>query len=172
VSEQPLTGESIQAYVAEVADELKADEQQTLLIVGGALLAWRGLRDTTRDVDSVKRLDDAMKAAVARVAERHDLAPHWLNDSASAYMPDTLKIDDCEVLFESPSLRVLGAPANQVFLMKVNASRATDTDDLEVLWPLCTFTSPEAAAEAFYEAYPTEEFDPHLADHIRRITGG
>jgi hypothetical protein len=53
--------------------------------------------------------------------------------------------------------------------MKLNASRAIDTDDMEVIWPLCSFESAEAAAEAFFEAYPLEQPDEFLADHIRRI---
>lgn len=54
--------------------------------------------------------------------------------------------------------------------MKLFASRATDVDDLEVLWEHCTFTSPEAAAEAFHAGYPHLEPDPFLADHVRQLT--
>lgn len=64
---------------------------------------------------------------------------------------------------------MLGAPYDQVFLMKLNASRATDTDDLVALWPLCSFGTPERAVDAFYEAYPHEERDPYLAQRIRAI---
>ncbi len=42
----------------------------TMLVVGGALLAWHGLRDGTRDVDSVHRLDEELQAAVALVASQ------------------------------------------------------------------------------------------------------
>lgn len=112
-------------------------------------------------------LDPQLRAAIARVAERNDLAPRWLNDAAAAYLPATLEEADCRTLLDRPSLRALGAPLDQVFLMKVFASRATDTADIEVMWDSCTFESPEAAAQAFYEAYPHEEVDPFLADHIR-----
>jgi hypothetical protein len=139
------------------------------LVVGGALLAWHGLRATTRDVDSVERLDDELKAVVKQVAARHDLAPEWLNDAAAGYLPATFEIEKCDVLFDRPALLVLGAPMDQVFVMKMNASRAADTDDLETIWPRCSFESVEAAVEAFYEAYPHEERDPHLADHLRTI---
>ena len=73
----------------------------------------------------------------------------WLNDSAAAFLPATFELTDCEVLIEGPTLRVLGAPFDQVFVMELYASRATDTEDLEALWPYCSFGSPEAAAEAF-----------------------
>lgn len=167
--DQPLDSVAIQAYIAEVADELNATNQHRLIIVGGALLAWRRLRDTTRDVDTVERLDHDLKEAVARVAQRHDLAPAWLNDSAAGHLPATFQLDECDILWEHPKLVVLGIPMDQLFLMKLAASRAADTDDLEAIWPRCTFGSPESAAQAFYEAYPHEEHDPFLAAHISDI---
>jgi hypothetical protein len=60
-----------------------------VIVVGGSLLAFHGLREATVDVDSVKRLDSELKSAVASVARLHDLAPAWLNDSASAFRPAT-----------------------------------------------------------------------------------
>jgi hypothetical protein len=165
-----LNSSTIQQYLAEVADELPVDgTQRVVVLVGGALLAWHDLRDATRDVDSGSRLDSEIVAAVARVAGRHGLARKWFNDSAAAFLPATFDRDVCEVLIDSPTLRVLGAPWDQLFLMKLNASRAIDTDDMEVIWPLCSFESAEAAAEAFFEAYPLEQPDEFLADHIRRI---
>ena len=53
--------------------------------------------------------------------------------------------------------------------MKLNAARATDTADLRAIWPLCTFESPEAAVEAFYEAYPLEGRDEYYADFVHAI---
>jgi Nucleotidyltransferase of unknown function (DUF6036) len=168
---EPLLGaDAIERYLREVAADLpQHGPQHTVVVVGGALLAWHGLRAATRDVDSGRRIDRDLMAAVARVAARHDLAPEWLNDSAAAFVPATLEDADCEVLIDRPTLRVLGAPFDQVFLMKLNASRAADTEDLEALWPYCSFGSPEAAAEAFYEAFPLEERDAYLADHIRNV---
>jgi hypothetical protein len=53
--------------------------------------------------------------------------------------------------------------------MKVNAGRAVDTDDLEALWPHCSFGTPEAATAAYEAAYPDETPDPNLADWIAGI---
>jgi hypothetical protein len=64
---------------------------------------------------------------------------------------------------------VLGAPLDQVFLMKVHAGRATDAADLESLWPRCSFGTPDAAATAYRAAYPHEELDPHIADWIASV---
>jgi len=70
-----FTGERIRLLVGEVAELLDPGRPQaTVIIVGGSLLAWRGLRLATEDVDSSVRIDADVKAAVRIVAERHQLA--------------------------------------------------------------------------------------------------
>lgn len=170
--DRPLDAAAIGQYVTEVAEALPVvDDRHVVVVVGGALLAWRGLREATRDVDSIRHLDDEMRVAVEQVAGRHGLAPRWLNDNAAAFVPATFTETDCDILLDHPSLLVLGAPLEQVFVMKLFAGRAADIADLETLWPRCGFASPEAAAEAFHAAYPHLEHDPHLADWIRDLGG-
>ena len=103
------------------------------------------------------------------MAERHDLTPTWLNHSASAFRPATLDDADCDVLIEHPRLRVLGAPLRQVFLMKVEAARTRDFDDLVALWPRCGFDSAQQAADEYRLAYPDAPDDPYLTDWIMGI---
>lgn len=160
----------IQDYLVEVARALPpGDTQHTLLVVGGSLLAWHDLRAATADVDSVARLDDALRTAAHRVARMHDLAPDWLNDASAAFRPDTLTEDTCTELYIHPRLRVLGAPLDQVFLMKVHAARAPDYSDLVRLWPLAGFVSPEAAVEEYWKAYPHADHDEYLTSWITEI---
>jgi hypothetical protein len=171
-SDAPLTGEQIAALVAEVADELPPGEcRHTIIVAGGALLAWHGLRDTTVDVDSVERLEPELRGAVAEVAARHDLAPRWLNDNAAMFRPQTLNEWSCEVLLDHQRLLVLGASYRDVFMMKLLAARAADYDDLVRLWPLCRFRSPEQAATEMYKAFPAAPEDPHLAEYVAAIAG-
>ena len=73
------------------------------------------------------------------------------------------------MLLDRPGLTVLGAPLDQVFLMKLFASRAADVEDIEVLWEHCSYETPEEAAAAFHDAYPHLEVDAHLADDIRSL---
>jgi hypothetical protein len=170
VSDAPLTGEQIAALVAEVADQLPSGEhRRTIIVAGGSLLAWHGLRESTVDVDSVQRLDPELRAAVAEVAARHDLAPRWLNDNAAMFRPQTLSESTCDVLLDHPRLLVLGASYRDVFLMKLFAARATDHDDLVRLWPLCSFQTPQQAVTDMYEAFPAAPEDPHLADYVAEI---
>ncbi len=170
MSDGLLDAAAIMRLLDEVAEELPPGGMQHLMVVvGGALLAFRGLRDATRDVDSGIRLDAEVLAASERVAGSHGLSKRWINDSAAAFLPATFELADCVELLDRPTLRVLGVSWNQLFLMKLNASRAVDTDDIEAIWPHCAFGSAEAAVEAFYEAYPLERHDEFLADRIRAI---
>jgi hypothetical protein len=170
VSDAPLTGEQIAALVAEVAEQLPSGEHShTIIVAGGSLMAWRGLRESTVDVDSVQRLDPELRAAVAEVAARHDLAPRWLNDNAAMFRPQTLTESTCDVLLDHPRLLVLGASYRAVFLMKLFAARAADYDDLVRLWPLCGFASAEQAAAEMYAAFPSAPDDPHLDEFVAEI---
>lgn len=51
-----------------LADELGPGSQQRLVLVAGALMALHGLRQSTRDVDSVRRLQSELVDAAQRVA--------------------------------------------------------------------------------------------------------
>ena len=169
----PLDGQRIVQYLSEVADRLGLDgPEHTVIVVGGSLLALRDLRDlrqTTLDIDSVRRLDSELKTAVVAVAAEHGLAPRWLNDNAAMFKPATLRDGDCHLELRRGRLLVLGAPLDQVFLMKLYAGRAPDLDDLVNLWPHCGFASAQAAVDAFDAGYPHLDHDPHLIDHVAMI---
>ena len=105
-----LDGSAIMRLFTEVADELAGDGQHTIVVVGGSLLALHGLRESTRDVDSIRLLGQGLRDAVRRIAARHDLAIDWLNDHATAFAPFDFDIQTCDVLFDSPRLKALGAP--------------------------------------------------------------
>ena len=170
-----LDGDLIRRLIVEVADEV-ADtnaERRVVIVVGGSLLALRGMRDATRDVDSIRPLDDELRRATHVIAERHGLAANWLNDHAAPWAPATMNIDDCEVVVERPGLRVLAAPLRDVFLMKLNRSSPQDLNDLRSLWPYVhdEFASAEEVIDAFHAAFPFEEPDEHLAEFIATELG-
>ena len=151
--------------MVEVADELEDGRAaHTLIIVGGSLLAWQGLRDTTEDIDSIRRIDDELRRAARVVATRHQMAVDWLNDHAAAFAPATLDVDTCDVLLDLPRLRVLGAPLRDVFIMKLRRSDPGDLDDMRSIWPRISdqFTTARELIEAFDAAFPAEPNDDHL----------
>ena len=123
----------------------------------------------TFDVDSVRHLNAELSAAVAEVAERHNLAPRWVNSNAGPFAPATLEESECEVLSDHPRLKLLGAPWAQVFVMKLYAGRAQDREDLAAIWPRTGFVSPDAAATMFREAYPHAPDDEFLSNYILTI---
>ena len=155
----------------EVAEILGASGQaQTrLIVVGGSYMALHGLREATRDVDTITVLDEAVSSAAHEVSRRRGLAPHWLNSHARPWTPAGLREQDCHVLLSHPNLLVLGPPADQVFLMKLSASRAPDVSDMVVLWPRCGFTDADDVVNRFYAAYPNEEPDPFMTEYVERI---
>ena len=165
-----LDGETIRRLVEEVAHELDSDgvTQHVVIVVGGSLLAWHGLRDATRDVDSIGRIDPELRVAINAVAKRHRLAVDWLNDSATPFGPATLDVAQCDVLIESRRLLVLGAPLRDVFLMKLSRSDVADLADMRSMWPHISdgFVTAGEVVDAFYAAFPHEPADEHLASFV------
>jgi hypothetical protein len=80
-----------------------------------------------------------------------------------------LDLDKCDVLLVRPRLRILGAPLDQVFVMKLFAGRDSDREDMLVMWHHTGFISPQQAADAFQAAYPHLEHDPYLAEYLAEV---
>lgn len=166
---RPFSGEEIVDLVTEVAEALPSDgHQRVIIVVGGSLLAWHGLRASTLDVDSIERLDDELRRAVATVAARHDLAVAWLNDRAVPWRPATFETVTCTTLLDHPRLLVLGASLRDVFLMKLDRANARDLADLVALWPHVAASFPTAVAvvAAYTEAFPASPEDPELRSFV------
>ncbi|MDQ3392210.1 MAG: hypothetical protein M3508_12890, partial [Actinomycetota bacterium] len=72
---RPLDRDDLLELFAELSAELHAEQTVEVIIAGGSFMALRQLRETTEDVDSVRRLAPRVRAAVARVAATRDLAP-------------------------------------------------------------------------------------------------
>lgn len=166
-----LDGTAILVYLRELAEELPDGIEAEIVVVGGAMLALRDLRSSTRDVDSARTLPQAVQGAAARVAQRHDLIPTWLNSRAAPFagaLGDDIAEPD--PVLAHPRLKVFLATADSVFLMKLYASRPEDEPDLIKLWPLCNFTSAHEAAEQCNERYDfLGPHDEHLASRVEQI---
>lgn len=169
---QALSGEHIRRLVAELADHLRGSSvEYRLVIAGGALLAWHGLRESTHDVDSLTYLDDAIQTAIAEVAAQHDLAGNWLNHNARLFTPATLATESCADIFTSSSLTLLGVPLDLLFIMKLYRANPEDIADMIRLWPLVRgrFASFDDVVLRYHEAYPMAEESESLAQFIAHI---
>ena len=132
----PLGGQEIRALINEVAARLDPmGPRHSVVIVGGSLLAWHGLRQTTEDVDSVRHLGAELRRAVASVASDHGLSPSGLNVNAASLIPATFDPRECEVFLDHPRLLVLGAPLRDVFVMKIYRGSPNDLDGMVAMWP-------------------------------------
>jgi hypothetical protein len=165
-----LDGAEIQGLIAEVAGRLApSGEQHILVVVGGSLLAWQGLRETTEDVDSVHHIPAELRGVIQAIAVQRDLRLDWLNDNARWFIPVTFRLDSCDVLFEHPRLRVLGAPLRDVFIMKMYRANEADRGDMVRIWPRLDFTAAQDVVDAYYTAYPHVESDPYLSEFVVAI---
>jgi Nucleotidyltransferase of unknown function (DUF6036) len=164
-----LDRDRIVQLLNEVADGLSGD-QRTVILVGGAALSLRAVRDATRDIDTVTELDDEFCQVIETVAERSGLTPRFFNSNAKPWRPETLALSECETVIETPTLKVV-LPANEIlFLMKLNAFRpGQDLPDLVALWPLCSFATEQNAVDQFWAAYPNEPADKFLISTVREI---
>ena len=169
-----LDASQIRECLEELGDHLVAlgvERLVTVVIAGGSCLALMGLRETTLDVDAVSQLSDDVAGAVRAVAKSRGLSATWLNTRALAWRPLGLRDEDCELLIERPPLRVLGVPPDALLLMKLNRSSAPDIADMRRLWPLSSYATADEIVTAFYAAYPDDERDEYLIDHVRGVLG-
>ena len=160
---------TILAHLEELNSELVnlQTDHVELLIVGGSYLALHDLRSGTRDVDTARRLGDDAKRAVAVVADRHQLSREWLNDESMAFLP--ADFDDARggLVAEHSQLTVRVPHPDDVFVMKLHASRGEgDLADMVRLWPTCSFRSASEAVNRYATAYPRDIEDPSLAEYI------
>ncbi|MDP9387786.1 MAG: hypothetical protein M3Q48_07605 [Actinomycetota bacterium] len=160
----------LEALFDKLAAELpRLDVAAEVVMVGGAWLLWHAQRVATREVDSARRLAAELTEAVEVVGKRHDLPRGWLNDAAAAFWPTGSSFDDCRVVYEQDSLVVRTPPPDVIFVMKLYRADPQDREDMVLLWPMCGFSSPEDAVEAFAAAYPHPPEDEHLVDYVREI---
>ena len=166
-----LDRDTIVECLGELGDLLGDDgAEHVVVLVGGALMALRGLRESTRDVDTIERVEDELERAVAEVAHHRGLPPKWLNARAAAFKPVTFDQSACTPVLSRGRLTVLAAPLSQVFLMKLRAGRAPDYEDMIRLWPDTGYANATAAVEAFWRAYPEEPEDPEFLGFVEGIT--
>jgi hypothetical protein len=162
-------GELVEQSLELAAELRRLGVAAEVVMVGGAWLLWHAQRVATRDVDSARRLDPELDGAIEAVGRRHDLRSGWLNDAAAAFWPAGASMEDAAVVYERESL-VVRAPAPEVvFVMKLYRADPQDREDMVLLWPMCAFTSPEAAVEAFEAVYPHAPEDEHLVEYLRAI---
>ena len=158
-----MNADEIRSNLEALAQELgSTGEEVPVVIVGGALMAFRNLRESTTDIDTVSSISPELRAAIERVATSRHLPKHWLNQSAMAFAPNTLLEVEQHVVLKRGRLKVLGVSNELLFLMKLNSNRRRDHDDLLRIWPMTTFTDADHVLREYNTAYPMSTNDPYL----------
>lgn len=99
-----------------------------LVAVGGATMLSRRSSRVTGDVDIVSEgVSGLVRRVCARVAERHGLAPDWINDGAKIKVVDVPLA--LERIFTGKRLVIDSAGPRYVLAMKLLAGREVDVDD-------------------------------------------
>ena len=120
----------ILAYFAELDEELQTlgSPPVHLVIVGGASVALRRSSRVTGDVDVVSEgMNDLVRRAARAVAERHNLAPDWLNDGVKG-LAVALPVD-AQQAFAGGCLVVESVGPEYLLAMKLTAARPEDLPD-------------------------------------------
>lgn len=154
----------------ELADELRdVGASLEILMVGGSWLLWFGDRLATRDVDSARRISREASDAVARVADRYDIDPDWVNSRAAAFLPHDFDPSTCTVVLQRDTLTVQTPPPETILLMKLNRAGPQDREDMLLLWDRCGFTGADDVVERYSAAYPHAPEDPHLGEYVDAV---
>ena len=87
---QPITKANLDNYLKDLAKEYrklagKNMPAEIVLTGGAAVLAEYGFRELTYDVDAIIVAASAMKSAIARVSDKHNLPHALLNPSVGLY---------------------------------------------------------------------------------------
>ena len=155
-----LTRDDIVGLFSELSESLRSRGiRGHVYIVGGAamILGFRRER-TTHDVDArIENDKEAVLAAVAEVAEAHQLRPDWLNENATLFMPHG-RDTRARTVFNSPHLVVTGASAEHLLAMKLDAARDTDEGDIQTL-----LQGPEDPITGRSARDPPEDLSAHAA---------
>jgi hypothetical protein len=144
-----------------IAELREAGEDAGIRLVGGAALALRYFdRGVTQDLDAIHVRpgnDEAVAAAAARVARRHDWDSAWLNFAVTRAdaLPTLGRAVEWETLYSRDGISIQVASKEALLAMKLRANRpGRDTRDIRLLMALCEIVTLQEAEDLYEEFYP------------------
>jgi hypothetical protein len=149
----------------------ESDRRAALYLVGGAVMCLvLDARDSTRDVDAWFSEPQLVREAARRVAAELDLPQDWLNDAATAYLPEGAGF---ERWGEFSHMDVLVADERTLFAMKCAAARtAEDVDDIRLLASRLGLTTAKAALDIVLRYYPEDRLPVRTRLLLEELLGG
>jgi hypothetical protein len=164
-----MEAQEIVAYLKELSDELRAlAVVGELCLYGGAVMCVvYQARPSTKDVDAIFQPTSQMRQAAARVAERHDLRPDWLNDAVKGFVVQHPQ----RTLLDLPNLKVYVPEPDYLLAMKTLAARVegTDQEDVRFLIELLGLGSAEEVFTILEKYYPRRRIKPATQFFVEEI---
>ncbi|HQZ83374.1 MAG TPA: DUF6036 family nucleotidyltransferase [Pyrinomonadaceae bacterium] len=164
-----MTANEIEQYLSELNDELALkDIKGELSLFGGSVmvLAFKA-RIATKDIDAIFFPSSEIRAAAARIADRHGLNRDWLNDGVKGYVVEHSET----VLFHLSNLTVFIPEADYLLAMKALAARADTEDESDVI-TLIEALEVTSADEVFLiieRYYPKRQIPPRTQYFIEGL---
>jgi hypothetical protein len=159
-----------------IADLRASGDVARIRLVGGAALALRYFdRGTTQDLDSLHihpGSDEAVAAAAARVATRHDWDAAWLNFEVTKAdaLPTLGRAVEWESIYDSDGIVVQVASREALLAMKLRANRpGRDTRDIRLLLGLSGIATLAEAEDLYEEFYPGDSLTPRAVSMVTAI---
>jgi hypothetical protein len=142
-----------------------------LFLVGGAAMAVAYNTDrVTKDIDAIFEPKSDAYRLIHLVADEMGLPSDWVNDAIKLFLFPGNEVDQqATVCFEEPGLVVRVASPRYLFKMKIITGRASDEDDLRVLWPLCEYESAEACLQDIEDSYPEALLNPGVRYRVENL---
>jgi hypothetical protein len=169
-----LTRERILALFRELNDELcTIAVRGDVFVVGGAAMAVAyDARPATRDVDGIWHPSAEVRAAAARVAERHDdVDTDWLNDGVKGFLPGEDRGVPA-VVYEGACLTVRAASPEYLLATKLLASRVSrDEDDILLLYELCGLADVDEGLDLVERYYPGRPVEAKVRFFLEELLG-
>ena len=172
-----LDRDDIIAGLRELIAELRADgEVAGIRLVGGAALSLHYFdRGSTQDLDSLHvrpGSDAAVAAAAARVAQRHDWDPAWLNFEVTKAdaLPTLGRTVEWDTIYDGDGIVIQVASKEALLAMKLRANRpGRDTRDIRLRLSLCEIGTLGEVEDFYEDFYPGDSLDPRAVSMVTAI---
>jgi hypothetical protein len=165
-----LSKEQILKYLRQLSDELGAlDMRGEILLTGGAAMCLvHEARDMTKDIDALYEPKETINRLAAKIAERENLPPDWLNDSVKGFVGANAPIEDF-ISFEN--LKIQAVSAEYLFAMKLMSARygEKDNDDILFLMRKLGVSTSERATEILLSFFSPKQILPKTQYMIEEI---
>ena len=155
-----------------LSDELarRGVRAELFMVGGGAIAMAYSARRVTRDVDAIFEPKSVVYEAARVVARELSFPDDWLNDAVKSFVPG--EDSERQVVFQTSSLSVAVGSPRYLLAMKLLAARVDqDTEDIKLLYELCSFTTADEGMDLVEALYPGRLIAPETQFLLEELYG-